>query len=71
MYVSSSLEEFLQGLQDLRDHRNSRRAGKIMKEEQQRLMENSCTHQAQQEDLNREVQGPMPKTPLHARLEGF
>ena len=34
-------------------------------------MENSCPHQAQQEDLNREVQGPMPKTPLHARLEGF
>jgi len=34
-------------------------------------MENSCPHQAQQEDLNREVQGPMPKTSLHTRLEGF
>jgi hypothetical protein len=35
------------------------------------LMQNSCPHQAQQEDLNREVQGPMPKTPLHTRLERF
>jgi hypothetical protein len=34
-------------------------------------MENSCPHQAQQEDFNREVQGPMPKTPLHTCLEGF
>jgi hypothetical protein len=34
-------------------------------------MENSCSHQAQQEDLNRKVQGPLPKTPLHTRLEGF
>jgi hypothetical protein len=34
-------------------------------------MENSCPHQAQQENLNREVQGPLPKTPLHTRLEGF
>jgi hypothetical protein len=34
-------------------------------------MEHSCPYQAQQENLNREVQGPMPKTPLHTRLEGF
>jgi hypothetical protein len=72
MYVSPILEEFLQGLQDLRDYWNNWRAGKRAKGRAElRLMENSCPHQAQQEDLNREVQGPMPKTPLHARLEGL
>lgn len=32
---------------------------------------NSCTHKAEQEDLHCQVQGPMPKTPLHPCLEGF
>lgn len=31
----------------------------------------SCSHQAQQEVIANQVQGPMPKTPLHSRLEGF
>ena len=39
--------------------------------EEEQLMGNSCTHKAEQEDRYCQVQGPMPKTPLHPRLEGF
>lgn len=31
----------------------------------------SCTYQEKQEEFNCQVQGPMPTSPLHSRLEGF
>lgn len=35
------------------------------------LMVDSCTYQEKQEEFNCQVQGPMPTTPVHSRLEGF
>jgi hypothetical protein len=36
-----------------------------------RLIGNSCTHKALEEDLAHQVQGPLPTTPVHSCPEGF